>query len=136
MDIKWNSNFDTTYIRQYYAYEMYRSEGICAPRTNLTKMTMNVTDKTANSAYLGVYTIIEPIDSEFIKNNLLGTGNNYIMDATGDYTDGDLYKAGWTNKGANLTTGCSYGIADDLTGYKVNYDLKTNKKKSADSPMI
>lgn len=136
MDIKWNSNFDTTYLRQYYAYELYRQEGICAPRCNLTTMTMDVTDKKSNSAYLGVYTIIEPVDSEFIKNNLLGSGNNYILDKNGDYSDGDLYKAGWTNSGANLTSGCTYGIADDLKGYIVNYDLKTNKKKSADCAMI
>lgn len=135
IDVKWNSNIDTTYIREYYAFEMFRSEGICAPHIGYTTMQMNITDKTSNSAYLGVYTIHEPVDSKFIKNNLLNTENGYIMNSKGDYTDGDLYKAGWTSNGANLTTSCTYGLADDLTGYKVNYDLKTNKKKSDMSPI-
>lgn len=143
IDVKWNSNLDTTYIREYYAFEMFRSEGICAPHIGYTTMQMNITDKTSNSAYLGVYTIHEPVDSEFIKNNLLNTENGYIMNSKGDYTDGDLYKAGWAPgdgynndwKGANLTSSCTYGLADDLTGYMVNYDLKTNKKKSDKSPI-
>ncbi len=143
MDVKWNSNLDSTYLREYYAYEVFRSEGICAPHIGLTTMQMNVTDKTANSAYLGVYTIHEAVDSAFIKNNLLDETNNYIINANGDYTDGDLYKSGWAPgdgynnnwRGADLNKSCTYGISDDLTGYKVNYDLKTNKKKSDKSPI-
>lgn len=140
MDVKWNSNLDSTYIREYYAYEMFRSEGICAPHTGLATMQMNVTDKTSNSAYLGVYKIYEAVDSELIKNNLLDKSNNYIMNSKGDYTDGDLYKAAWAPgnggwSGANLTSACTYGFSDDFTGYKVNYDLKTNKKKSDLSPI-
>lgn len=140
IDIKWNSNLDTTYLREYYSYEVFRSEGIAAPHIGLTTMQMNITDKSANSAYLGVYTIHEPVDSKFIKNNLLDTSNNYIINSNGDYTDGDLYKSGWANPngnwiGANLTTGCSYGVADDLKGISYNYDLKTNKKKSTKAPI-
>ncbi len=140
MDVKWNSNIDTTYLREYYSYELFRQEGIAAPHIGLTTMKMNITDKTANSAYLGVYTIHEPVDSEFIKNNLLSSENNYILNASGDYTDGDLYKAGWDNEygnwiGANMTTGCSYGVTDDLKGKDYNYDLKTNKKKSTLAPI-
>lgn len=143
IDVKWNSNLDTTFIREYYAFELFRSEGISAPHIGYTTMQMNVTDKTSNSAYLGVYTIHEPVDSKFIKNNLLDTNNDYIMNSKGDYTDGDLYKAAWAPedgyynnwKGANLTSSCTYGLSDDFTGYIVNYDLKTNKKKSDKSPI-
>ncbi len=140
IDVKWNSNIDTTYLREYYSYELFRQEGIAAPHIGLTTMQMNITDKMANSAYLGVYTIHESVDSEFIKNNLLDTDNKYILNSAGDYTDGDLYKAGWDNEygewiGANMTTGCSYGVADDIKGTGYNYELKTNKKKSKLAPI-
>lgn len=133
--VKWNKNFDTTYLREYYAFELFRSEGIAAPRIGLTTMKINVPDKKENSAYLGVYSIQEFIDSKFIKNNLLNKDNNYMLNKNGDYTDGDLYKVKWDNEygdwvGANLTTKCSYGIADNLHRISYNYELKTNKKKS------
>lgn len=136
LDVKWNRNLDSTHIREYYAFKIFRSEGICAPHMGLSTMQMNIIDKTENSAYLGVYSIYEPVDSAFIENNVMDSSNNYILNENGDYTDGDLYKAGWAPGtegywvGADLTKICTYGISDDMTGYAVNYDLKTNKKKS------
>lgn len=117
LEVKWNTTFDTTYLREYYAYELFRSEGIVAPHIGLTTIKINVPDKTNNSAYLGVYSIHEIIDSKFIKNNLLNKENNYLLNSDGDYTDGDLYKANWDYEygdwiGANLTTECSYGISE------------------------
>lgn len=125
MDIKWNSNFDNTYLREYYAYEMFRSEGIIAPHMNLT--TVEFGDKEKSNQYsMGVYTIHECIDKDFMDRNLDEKDR-----------DGDLYKAGWayvdsimSHNGADFTKATTVGISDDRAGKDYTYDLKTNKKTS------
>ena len=125
IDIKWNSNYDNTYLREYYAYEMYRSEGIIAPHMNLTSLELG--DKEKNNQYhMGVYSIHECIDEDFMDRNLAEADRG-----------GDLYKAGWayvdsinSYNGANFTKQTTVGISDDRAGTDYTYDLKTNKKTS------
>lgn len=125
IDVKWNSNFDNTYLREYYAYEMYRSEGVIAPHMNLTSLELG--DKGKNNQYhMGVYTIHECIDGDFMARNLAETDQG-----------GDLYKAGWAYvdsirgyNGANFTPQTTVGISNDREGLDYTYDLKTNKKTS------
>lgn len=120
LDLKWNGNYDNTYLREYYAYKIFNSEGVWAPQMNLASM--NFGDVSANNVYhMGVYSIHECIDEIFI--------NRHLKDNTDDQ-GGDLYKAAWTNNGADFTKNTSIGISDDFTGTKYNYDLKTNKKTS------
>lgn len=135
IDVKWNGNYDNTYLREYYAYEMFRSQGIMAPHMNLS--TMEFGDKTADNRYnLGVYSIHECVDETFLNKNLAETDQG-----------GDLYKAGWAYvekifgySGANFTANTSYGISDEgvaegSTPTDYNYDLKTNKKTSDNSAL-
>lgn len=134
ISVKWNKNLDTTYIREYYAYELFRSEGIVVPHIGLATMDINVNDKKENSAYLGVFSINEVVDSKFIKNNILDKTNDYSLNKKNDYMYGNLYKAKWDGKddkwfGANLTNNCTYGIANDMKKINYNYELKTNKLK-------
>lgn len=125
VDIKWNSNYDNTYLREYYAYEMYRSEGIIAPHMNLTSLELG--DKEKNNQYhMGVYSIHECIDKDFMDRSLAEADRG-----------GDLYKAGWayvdsisSYNGANFTKQTTVGISDDRAGTDYTYDLKTNKKTS------
>jgi len=117
LELRWNKNDDSTYIREYYAYEMYRDFGVLAPHINLTTM------KVAGQ-YQGVFTICEPVDKIFIE--------KYVAKAD---RGGDLYKCGWSRIGANLTGYCTVGIEDEEKGKFYNYDLKTNKSDSRHAAM-
>ena len=117
LELRWNKNDDSTYIREYYAYEMYRDFGVLAPHINLA--TMRVAGE-----YQGVFTICEPVDKVFIK--------KYVEKAE---QGGDLYKCGWSKTGANLTKACTIGIEDETEGSFYNYDLKTNKSDSTHARM-
>lgn len=112
LDIKWNRCDDTTYLRETYAYEIFRSEGVPAPRTNLASVDWA-------GIHMGVYTIYEPVDKLFLQKRL-------PEEALG----GDLYKCGWTSEGAAFTRPVSMGVEDEDAGEFYIYDLKTNKKTS------
>ena len=118
LELRWNKNDDSTYIREYYAYEMYRDMGVIAPHINLASMEVS-------GVHQGVFTICEPVDKVFIE--------KYV--AVNDQ-GGDLYKCNWAGGiGANLTSACSVGIEDEEEAEFYNYDLKTNKKDSGHTQM-
>lgn len=112
IDIRWNRNDDTTYIRESYAYDLYREFGVLAPHTNLTSVDIG-------DDHAGVWVVYEPIDDIFLEKNLPESA-----------LGGDLYKLGWTNEGATFTSFTSYGVEDEDKAKFYVYDLKTNKKKS------
>lgn len=112
LELKWNRNYDNTYVREYYAYKMFRENGVLSPNTGLSQVVMQGENK-------GVYSIYEPIDKEFLLKNFKAAE-----------AEGDLYKCGWTFTPANYTSRVSYGIENEDTGRNYNYDLKTNKKRS------
>ncbi len=112
IDIRWNRNDDTTYIRESYAYDLYREFGVLAPHTNLASVDIG-------NDHAGVWVIYEPVDKIFLEKNL-------PAEALG----GDLYKLGWTSKGATFTSFSSYGVEDEDACKFYTYDLKTNKKTS------
>lgn len=113
LDLRWNRCDDSTYLREYFAYETYRQYGVLAPHTNLASF-----DWAGN--HMGVYTINEPIDEIFL-------GRNLPEEALG----GDLYKCGWAGgDNASFRNTNSIGIENDGEGEFYAYDLKTNKKTS------
>lgn len=112
LDLRWNKCNDATYIREHYAFEMFRQNGVLAP--NSTPASVNWA-----GTHCGVFTAIEPVDKVFLKRNL-----------PKNMQGGDLYKCGWTNRGADFCTDLSVGIEDEDEGLFYTYDLKTNKKKS------
>ena len=113
LDLRWNRCDDSTYLKEYYAYTIYRDMGILAPRTNLCSFRWAGT-------HMGVFTINEPIDKLFLARNLPKSAQG-----------GDLYKLGWAGRhnASFLSTG-SIGIEDEDAGEFYAYDLKTNKKTS------
>ena len=117
LEFKWNRNDDTTYIREYYTYEMYRANGVLAPHTNLTSFDIG-------GIHEGVFMMYEPIDDIFIE--------KYVDEKD---QGGDLYKCGWTFNGAGFFSKSSIGIENEDTGEFYNYDLKTNKKTSDHSAL-
>ena len=112
IDMRWNRNDDTTYIRESYAYDLYREFGVLAPHTNLASVDIG-------KDHAGVWVIYEPVDKIFLEKNL-------PEEALG----GDLYKLGWTSEGATFTSFSSYGVEDEDACKFYTYDLKTNKKTS------
>ena len=112
LELRWNKNQDATYIREDYAYEVYRSEDILAPNCTLSVFTWN-------GDRMGLYVLEEPVDKVFIERNL----------PEKDW-DGDLYKLGWTWQPASFTSLKSIGIENEDNAEFYCYDLKTNKKTS------
>lgn len=118
LDLRWNKCNDASYIREYYAYEMFRGNGVVAPRTNLASVDWA-------TLHMGVFTICEPVDKIFIRRNF-----------SEDQQGGDLYKCGWTSEGATFTNTNSIGIEDEDEGKFYVYDLKTNKKSSQHERLV
>ena len=112
LELRWNKNYDSTYLREAYAYDIYRSVGVLAPHAALGAVTWN-------GLAMGIYTLQEPVDKVFIERNL----------PEKDW-DGDLYKLGWTNQSASFTSQNSIGIENEENNEFYVYDLKTNKKTS------
>ena len=117
IDMRWNRNDDTTYIRENYAYELYREFGVLAPHTALASTDIG-------KDHAGVFVIYEPIDKIFLEKNLPASA-----------LGGDLYKLGWTSEGATFTSFSSYGVEDEDNSKFYVYDLKTNKKTSDHSSL-
>lgn len=112
LEMRWNKCYDPTYLRETYAYALYKSEGVIAPLANLCSFGWS-------GNHMGVYTIVEPVDKLFLEKRFVG-----------DDADGDLYKCGYVTQPANLTNTGSIGIEDEDSGRFYSYDLKNNKKTS------
>ena len=112
LDLRWNKCDDTSYIKELYAYRMYKDFGVLAPNATLTRLTWA-------GEQLGVYTLCEPVDEIFLQRNLPKAQQG-----------GDLYKCGWSHTGATFSSISGYGIEDENAAAFYSYDLKTNKKTS------
>ena len=114
LEMRWNKCYDQTYLKETYAYELYRSEGVMAPLTNLCSFDWS-------GVHMGIYTIVEPVDKIFLERRLPEQEQG-----------GDLYKCGWP---ANFTSPDSIGVENENKGEFYVYDLKTNKKTSDHSAL-
>lgn len=113
LDLRFNRCDDSSYLKEYFAYQTYRQYGVLAPMTNLCSFNWA-------GEHMGVYTINEPVDKIFLAKNL-------PEEALG----GDLYKVGWAGyANGSFTSTNSIGIENEDTGEFYAYDLKTNKKTS------
>jgi spore coat protein H len=65
---------DATRLREALAFAAYREAGVPAPRTSFAEVTLTVPGK-YDKELLGLYTVIEQVDKNFLKNN--------FKDATG-----------------------------------------------------
>lgn len=114
LEMRWNKCYDQTYLKETYAYELYRSESVMAPLTNLCSFDWS-------GVHMGIYTIVEPVDKIFLERRLPEQEQG-----------GDLYKCGWP---ANFTSPDSIGVENENKGEFYVYDLKTNKKTSDHSAL-
>lgn len=134
LDLKWNRNQDHSQIRHVYNYKMYREFLTLSPEATLGGVTLNQID-VANDAYassfMGLYTIIEPMDRRFFARRL----------GDGPEADGNLYKLLYSQTGpadfsrentvsssgtTHLRQGNKIGIENNVTNYHPSYDKKTN----------
>ena len=111
LELKWNRNFDSTYVTNVYANQMYRALGVYAQNTSLANIRFG-------GYNYGVYTMYEPVNKKFLK--------RYMPNAS----DGDLYKCGWSNMGASYTKDTLSSIGIETPYKSLTYDLKTNKTTS------
>lgn len=113
MELKWNSSMDNTYVRNIYAFEMFKDNGISAQNCRLAVFSIN-------NSIMGIYRFFEPVDEIFI--------NRYFPK---EDQGGDLYKCKWVDtQPVTYETGNSYGISDRDKGIFYNFELKTNKESS------
>lgn len=121
LELKWNRNFDSTFVANVYINDMFRDLGMPAQRTSLANI------KFGGYNY-GVYTIYESMDKLFLERNF-GLGNE----------EGELYKCAWGQTGNGVSggwSGATYlmntlnSIGIDENGENYIYALKTNKKTS------
>ena len=109
---KWNKNYDNTYVREVYANRMFRAYGVLAPHITLSQIMLKQSGAMQN---LGVGTLYETIDKQFIK-------RNFSKKEAG----GDLYKCAYP---ANLTKNPNYGV--ETPTQRFTYTLKTNNDRNA-----
>ena len=120
--LKWNRTSTGTrygidpYITESYAHELFEQAGIHSPKATLTSLELKVDNETL---YLGVYTMFEPIDDNFLDKRFSETESQ-----------GNLYKALWQNAQPSLTTtdDWMFGIKNEEENFFPAYDIKTNKE--------
>lgn len=142
IDLRYNKNADSSWIREHYSLEMFRAFGIMTQRSNFSKVIINQENRNTN---YGVYLLTEPLNKTFIKSRL-NDENSYINMGTwneeknGTYgvansKYGQLYKASYGINTSNPGTGADmshtdnnlFGVEPDDGSYTPIYDLKTNK---------
>lgn len=118
LEMRWNKLYDSTYLKESYTYDIFRSEGVLAPQCNIGVLNWS-------GARMGIYTVQEPVDELFIQRNVPQADQG-----------GDLYKLGWTNDGATFTNTDSIGAEDEDKSKFYIYDIKTNKKTTTHQDLI
>ncbi|PKL01436.1 MAG: hypothetical protein CVV56_00185 [Tenericutes bacterium HGW-Tenericutes-1] len=113
---------DTGVVTEMVAYDLYLAAGVPAPNTSLAIIYFDI-DGTL--VPYGLFTVTEPLDDVYARRVF---GKNF------DGSLGDLYKCVWQSNGpATLKTGDAtnaVGVSDYNAGYRLTYQLKTNKLTS------
>lgn len=81
LDMKFNRNWDETYLSEKFALDLFNDFDVYAARTTLANFYVEIDDV---SHYYGVYTLFEPIDQMFFEKRLAI-----------EETEGNLYKSLW-----------------------------------------
>lgn len=108
--------YDEAMISEAYSYYLYEQAGVVVSNATYGIVYFRILDTLVG---FGFYTIIEPIDQQFLK-------KHFDSDALGDY--GDLYKATDTAGDADLSMNYagSIGINENAVNERYSYSLKNN----------
>ncbi|MDD3122732.1 MAG: CotH kinase family protein [Candidatus Izemoplasmatales bacterium] len=111
-----DGEYDEAMISEAFSYYLYDKAGVTVSNASYGIVYFQIGDTLVG---FGFYTIIEPVDQEFLK-------KNYKSDAIGDY--GDLYKATDTSGEATLSTDYDgiIGINQNELNIRYSYALKNN----------
>ena len=113
MHLKWFKD-DPNYVREVYCYDLFQRFGIwSAPHSTYCRLWVKVQGD-PKEAYFGVYELLEPIDTRFVKARTEGGFGK---------ADGNLWKCRWP---ATLnSTHADFGL-DDGTDREYTYELKSD----------
>lgn len=75
-----NNDTDSSQVRQFLSYELFRKAGIAAPRSNFAKVTVN-------GKLMGIYSHVESVRKGFLKRNFKKSGGNLYEGAISDFTE-------------------------------------------------
>lgn len=113
LELKWNSTMDNTYVRNTYAFEMFKDNDILAQKCRLAVFSIN-------DCVMGIYRFFEPVDEIFL--------NRYLPE---EEQGGDLYKCKWVKSNpVTYLSDNTYGIDDRRNALFYNFALKTNEDTS------
>ena len=114
MNLKWFKD-DPNYVREIYCYDLFQRAGVwTAPHSKYCLLWLKVEGDPAYT-YFGVYELLEPIDTRFLKARKEGFGD----------AGGNLWKCRW---GASLnSTNADFGL-DDGTDAEHTYEFKGEKE--------
>lgn len=122
LNFKFIRAFDSAAVTELVALDFYREIGLIASNSSLAIIYF---DLEGVIVPYGLFSVIEPIDDEFVK-------RYFGKDEFGNL--GDLYKCVWQNFGpADLKNDLNpdeIGVSDYMAGYRMTYQLRTNKNKS------
>jgi hypothetical protein len=119
---------DKSQTREMYAYDLFNRAGVYAPKTAPARLYFRIAedDGSESLVYYGVYTILEPVDKEFLT-KAFGKKDN----------DGNLYKCRKReeyHRGAaslgRISDDRMVGVKDWKHDYTPTYDLQTNEDKA------
>ncbi|MFU8786458.1 MAG: CotH kinase family protein [Candidatus Izemoplasmataceae bacterium] len=117
IDLKFNRNWDSTYLTEKFSMDLFNAYGVYAAYTTLANIYVQIGNETH---FYGVYTLFEPIDKNFLERR--------FDDAA---SEGNLYKNLWQQYGPaalqHPIPNNALGIKDTSINYRPAYDLKTNK---------
>lgn len=157
LDIKYDRNADHTHIKEFYASELYRANGLIYQHVGLTEFEIH---NSHGDFDFGLCYLFEPASKSYVK-NALSSGDSYMNMPTWEEENagthgvsgakyGDLYKATYGaqtsyGNGPDLTSASinddthqpTIGIKDDNYGVRYPiYERKTNKKDEYNDDLL
>jgi len=126
LNLKWFKD-DASYSREVYCYDLFRRFGCwTAPLTSYCRVNIKITGE--NTAYYGVYALLESVDEDYIKRRAVNWSPAI----------GWLWKGGYGTDGSktDFVHTTSIGVEDvnntnDALSQYFAYDLKTRKDEIA-----
>jgi spore coat protein CotH len=112
-----NNAFDPSQLREALGYAVYREAGVVAPRTAFAKLYLTVEGK-HDRKYLGLYTVIEPVNKAFLRRHL---------SAKGMLLKPEFLQVGPGGGGGGGGGGLPY-LGEDWSAYEAGYRPKTDVK--------
>jgi len=119
---------DRSQMRELYVYDLFNRAGVYAPKTAPARLYFRITENDASESlvYYGIYTILEPVDKNFLTKRF-GKKDN----------DGNLYKCrkreeyqrGAASLG-RISDKRMVGSKDWKKNYTPSYDLQTNEDEA------